>query len=59
MSLKAWRAEANMGLQCFSEALRDLEDLCCARPNWAEVITQYKYCFSCYFTGSSYLYFGS
>ncbi|MCI4379919.1 hypothetical protein PGIGA_G00233940 [Pangasianodon gigas] len=36
LSLKAWRAEANVGLWRFSEALRDLEDLCCARPNWAE-----------------------
>ncbi|XP_058253137.1 LON peptidase N-terminal domain and RING finger protein 1 isoform X2 [Hemibagrus wyckioides] len=36
LSLKAWRAEANTGLRNFSEALRDLEDLCCARPSWAE-----------------------
>ncbi|XP_060783675.1 LON peptidase N-terminal domain and RING finger protein 1 isoform X2 [Neoarius graeffei] len=36
LSLKVWRAEANIGLLCFSEALRDLEDLCCARPNWTE-----------------------
>ncbi|KAM9470573.1 LON peptidase N-terminal domain and RING finger protein 1 isoform 2-T2 [Clarias gariepinus] len=40
MSLKAWRAEANMGLRRFSEALCDLEDLCCARPNWAEAFFQ-------------------
>ncbi|TSQ81044.1 LON peptidase N-terminal domain and RING finger protein 1 [Bagarius yarrelli] len=36
LSLKSWRAEANMGLQRFSEALHDLEDLCTARPNWTE-----------------------
>ncbi|KAF7707266.1 LON peptidase N-terminal domain and RING finger protein 1 isoform X1 [Silurus meridionalis] len=36
LSLKTWRAEANMGLQCFSKALQDLEELCSARPNWAE-----------------------
>ncbi|XP_060741488.1 LON peptidase N-terminal domain and RING finger protein 1 isoform X2 [Tachysurus vachellii] len=40
LSLKAWKAEANIGLRCFSEALRDLEDLCCARPNWAEAFFQ-------------------
>lgn len=49
MSLKAWRAEANMGLRRFSEALCDLEDLCCARPQWAEVKTcfQKKVIFAC------------
>lgn len=55
MSLKAWRAEANMGLRRYSEALRDLEDLCCARPNWAEV----KTCFSCCFTESLYQHFST
>lgn len=37
VSLKVWRAEASMGLRLFSDALRDLEDLCCVRPNWTEV----------------------
>ncbi|XP_062855931.1 LON peptidase N-terminal domain and RING finger protein 1 [Trichomycterus rosablanca] len=37
VSLKVWRAEACSGLQRFSEALQDLDDLCFARPNWAEV----------------------
>ncbi|XP_017553843.1 LON peptidase N-terminal domain and RING finger protein 1 isoform X1 [Pygocentrus nattereri] len=36
VSLKVWRAEASMGLRRFSDALRDLEDLCSARPNWTE-----------------------
>ncbi|XDV37286.1 hypothetical protein PO909_006910 [Leuciscus waleckii] len=26
-----------MGLRRFSDALRDLDDLCCVRPNWTEV----------------------
>lgn len=37
VSLKVWRAEASMGLRLFSDALRDLEDLCCIRPKWTEV----------------------
>lgn len=37
VSLKVWRAEACMGLRRFSDALRDLDDLCCVRPNWTEV----------------------
>ncbi|XP_070960095.1 LON peptidase N-terminal domain and RING finger protein 1-like isoform X2 [Oncorhynchus clarkii lewisi] len=36
VSLKVWRAEANMGLRLFSDALRDLEDLCCVHSNWTE-----------------------
>ncbi|XP_014068350.1 LON peptidase N-terminal domain and RING finger protein 1 [Salmo salar] len=36
VSLKVWRAEASMGLRLFSDALRDLEDLCCIRPKWTE-----------------------
>ncbi|KAL2077566.1 hypothetical protein ACEWY4_027070 [Coilia grayii] len=36
VSLKVWRAEANMGLRRFSDALRDLDELCSARPNWTE-----------------------
>ncbi|XP_064829334.1 LON peptidase N-terminal domain and RING finger protein 1 isoform X1 [Oncorhynchus masou masou] len=36
VSLKVWRAEASMGLRLFSDALRDLEDLCCVRPKWTE-----------------------
>ncbi|KAA0709431.1 RING finger protein 1 [Triplophysa tibetana] len=36
VSLKVWRAEACMGLRRFSDALRDLDDLCCVRPNWTE-----------------------
>ncbi|TNN52050.1 LON peptidase N-terminal domain and RING finger protein 1 [Liparis tanakae] len=35
-SLKSCRAEANRGLLRFSEALEDLDDLCCRRPNWTE-----------------------
>uniref|UniRef100_W5JY51 LON peptidase N-terminal domain and ring finger 4 n=1 Tax=Astyanax mexicanus TaxID=7994 RepID=W5JY51_ASTMX len=34
--LKVWRAEASMGLRRYSDALRDLEDLCRVRPNWTE-----------------------
>ncbi|KAF4091463.1 hypothetical protein AMELA_G00037200 [Ameiurus melas] len=40
LRMKAWRAEANIGLRRFSEALPDLEDLCSARPNWAEAFFQ-------------------
>lgn len=36
VSLKVWRAEACMGLRRFSDALRDLDDLCFVRPNWTE-----------------------
>ncbi|XP_051715984.1 LON peptidase N-terminal domain and RING finger protein 1 [Ctenopharyngodon idella] len=36
VSLKVWRAEACMGLRRFSDALRDLDDLCGVRPNWTE-----------------------
>lgn len=36
VSLKVWRAEASMGLRRYSDALRDLEDLCRVRPNWTE-----------------------
>ncbi|XP_071255379.1 LON peptidase N-terminal domain and RING finger protein 1-like isoform X2 [Salvelinus alpinus] len=36
VSLKVWRAEANKGLRLFSDALRDLEELCCVHPNWTE-----------------------
>uniref|UniRef100_A0A3Q3FF10 LON peptidase N-terminal domain and ring finger 4 n=1 Tax=Labrus bergylta TaxID=56723 RepID=A0A3Q3FF10_9LABR len=35
-SLKVYRAEANRGLMCFSDALTDLDYLCCLRPNWTE-----------------------
>ncbi|KAJ8014917.1 hypothetical protein DPEC_G00020750 [Dallia pectoralis] len=35
-SLKLWRAEANVGLTRYSEALKDLEELCYLRPNWTE-----------------------
>ncbi|XP_026879886.2 LON peptidase N-terminal domain and RING finger protein 1 [Electrophorus electricus] len=35
-SLKVWRVEASIGLRRFSDALRDLEELCYARPNWTE-----------------------
>ncbi|XP_035505465.2 LON peptidase N-terminal domain and RING finger protein 1 [Scophthalmus maximus] len=35
-SLKLYRAEANWGLMRFSEALTDLDYLCCLRPNWTE-----------------------
>lgn len=36
-SLKVYRAEANWGLMRFSDALTDLDYLCCLRPNWTEV----------------------
>ncbi|XP_030001057.1 LON peptidase N-terminal domain and RING finger protein 1 [Sphaeramia orbicularis] len=36
LSLKVYRAEANLGLRRFSEALTDLDYLCCLRPNWTE-----------------------
>ncbi|KAK5865077.1 hypothetical protein PBY51_016269 [Eleginops maclovinus] len=35
-SLKMDRAEANWGLMRFSDALKDLDYLCCLRPNWTE-----------------------
>ncbi|XP_068447707.1 LON peptidase N-terminal domain and RING finger protein 1 [Clinocottus analis] len=35
-SLKLCRAEANWGLMRFSDALTDLDNLCCLRPNWTE-----------------------
>ncbi|KAF7666133.1 hypothetical protein LDENG_00119550 [Lucifuga dentata] len=35
-SLKVYRAEANLGLMRFSDALTDLDYLCCLRPNWTE-----------------------
>ncbi|XP_067104320.1 LON peptidase N-terminal domain and RING finger protein 1 [Osmerus mordax] len=34
--LKVFRAEASVGLRCYPDALRDLDDLCCTRPNWTE-----------------------
>uniref|UniRef100_A0A3B4WGA7 LON peptidase N-terminal domain and ring finger 4 n=1 Tax=Seriola lalandi dorsalis TaxID=1841481 RepID=A0A3B4WGA7_SERLL len=35
-SLKVYRAEANWGLLRFTDALTDLDYLCCLRPNWTE-----------------------
>ncbi|KAM9850367.1 LON peptidase N-terminal domain and RING finger protein 1 [Aulostomus maculatus] len=35
-SLKLYRAEANCGLMRFSDALTDLDYLCCLRPIWTE-----------------------
>ncbi|KAG7517917.1 LON peptidase N-terminal domain and RING finger protein 1-like [Solea senegalensis] len=35
-SLTLYRAEANCGLLHFSDALTDLDYLCCLRPNWTE-----------------------
>lgn len=35
-SLKMFRAEANWGLMRFSDALTDLDYLCCLRPSWTE-----------------------
>ncbi|XP_019739709.1 LON peptidase N-terminal domain and RING finger protein 1 [Hippocampus comes] len=35
-SLKLYRAEANCGLLRFSDALADLDYLCCLRPLWTE-----------------------
>ncbi|KAK7922555.1 hypothetical protein WMY93_009457 [Mugilogobius chulae] len=36
LSLKLYRAEANVGLLHLSDALTDLDYLCCLRPNWTE-----------------------
>ncbi|XP_061542228.1 LON peptidase N-terminal domain and RING finger protein 1 [Phycodurus eques] len=36
LSLKFYRAEANCGLLHFSDALADLDYLCCLRPKWTE-----------------------
>uniref|UniRef100_UPI003AAD150C LON peptidase N-terminal domain and RING finger protein 1 isoform X2 n=1 Tax=Centroberyx gerrardi TaxID=166262 RepID=UPI003AAD150C len=36
VSLKVYRAEAHLGLMRFSDALTDLDYLCCLRPNWTE-----------------------
>ncbi|KAJ8281538.1 hypothetical protein COCON_G00040570 [Conger conger] len=36
VSLKLCRAEVCVALQRFSEALRDLESVCCLRPSWPE-----------------------
>ncbi|KAM6923480.1 LON peptidase N-terminal domain and RING finger protein 1 [Xenentodon cancila] len=35
-SLKLYRAEANLGLLRFSDALTDLDYLCCLHPSWTE-----------------------
>ncbi|XP_029972156.1 LON peptidase N-terminal domain and RING finger protein 1 [Salarias fasciatus] len=35
-SLKVYRAEAHWGLMRFPDALIDLDNLCCLRPNWTE-----------------------
>uniref|UniRef100_A0A3Q1H1S7 LON peptidase N-terminal domain and ring finger 1 n=1 Tax=Anabas testudineus TaxID=64144 RepID=A0A3Q1H1S7_ANATE len=35
-SWKSYRAEANSGLMRFSDALKDLDYLCCLRPSWTE-----------------------
>lgn len=35
-SLKVFRAEANLGLRRFADALMDLDYLCCLRPSWTE-----------------------
>lgn len=40
VSLKVWRAEANMGLRHFSDALHDLDEVCTIRPNWTEVCSR-------------------
>lgn len=36
LSLKLYRAEANVGLMHLPDALTDLDYLCCLRPNWTE-----------------------
>ncbi|KAJ0050033.1 hypothetical protein NL108_011856 [Boleophthalmus pectinirostris] len=36
LSLKLYRADANMGLLHLPDALTDLDYLCCLRPNWTE-----------------------
>ncbi|KAF6738074.1 LON peptidase N-terminal domain and RING finger protein 1 [Oryzias melastigma] len=35
-SFRLYRVEANWGLQRFSDALTDLDYLCCLHPNWTE-----------------------
>lgn len=37
LSLKVYRAEANWAMMQYSDALTDLDYLCCLRPNWTEV----------------------
>lgn len=36
LSLRAYRAEANWAMMHYSDALTDLDYLCCLRPNWTE-----------------------
>lgn len=36
LSLRLFRAEANLGLMHLPDALTDLDYLCCLRPNWTE-----------------------
>uniref|UniRef100_A0A3P8X375 LON peptidase N-terminal domain and ring finger 4 n=1 Tax=Cynoglossus semilaevis TaxID=244447 RepID=A0A3P8X375_CYNSE len=36
LALKLYRSEANCGLMRFSDALTDLDYLCCLHPNWSE-----------------------
>ncbi|XP_072295916.1 LON peptidase N-terminal domain and RING finger protein 1 [Eucyclogobius newberryi] len=36
LSLKLYRAEANLGLLRLPDSLADLDYLCCLRPNWTE-----------------------
>ncbi|XP_061643584.1 LON peptidase N-terminal domain and RING finger protein 3 isoform X4 [Phyllopteryx taeniolatus] len=38
LSLRFYRAEANCGLLRFSDALADLDYLCCLRPKWTEIL---------------------
>uniref|UniRef100_A0A8C6TIQ2 LON peptidase N-terminal domain and ring finger 1 n=1 Tax=Neogobius melanostomus TaxID=47308 RepID=A0A8C6TIQ2_9GOBI len=38
LSLKFYRAEANLGLMHLHDALTDLDYLCCLRPNWTEIL---------------------
>lgn len=37
LSLRVYRAEANLAMMHYSDALTDLDYLCCLRPNWTEV----------------------
>lgn len=37
LSLRVYRAEANWAMMHYSDALTDLDYLCCLRPNWTEV----------------------
>lgn len=45
-----------MGLRRFSDALRDLDDLCCVRPNWTEVRAVFADCADYLHIGTIHLF---